>query len=550
MISKYSDVGIKVSLIACMLFVFFFMVWGLTGDCPFKPDPDEQWVVRAALGMVFRGDLNPQWLGHPASTLNYPLCFYYHFLNAVYFHGSLSAPNCDIADTMFDNVFLLCYLPRYVNVAAIVAVVPLTYGIAKEVSGRLSGLFAIWFYAVCQLNLEYCQVLRSDALALFFSMVTIYSLIKVYREPTFRYQFLAAVSAGLAVSSRWPSLALISVFVLIHVGLFLHFKEAEWRGSVLRSASWMLALAFITFAITTPYIFLEFGIFQADMELEKAAHGLGMDGLSPPENFLYYLGKGIPEKFHQPHATLALLGIVISLVRKQFLGFVLAIYLLAVLCGTSLHPFHADKWLIPILPILSIFAGQCLSVLVVFAYEKLKLNIGESIAAATICFFSVCFVSYIDFDPTVEMCGFNLTQMSMTTEKDFYDWIFKNIPEGTPICIMGAWEAGHQHRYKLTSVMYDPSYMDSRGAYLSPFDLYSEGCRYFIWNDYQYPSYAANPRRYARENKFYNEVFANSEIIKEWMPQKIRMKGFYQVQQKGPQIRLYKFTPKHPQNQS
>src|SRR5262245_42198706 len=95
----------RLMVTAAMVFTFFLVVWGMTGDTPYCPEGDEIYCVGPALEMAQVNSFNPHWLAHPASTTIYTLLFYYHFLNAVYFHGTLFGGGQPLDNVIFDNIF-------------------------------------------------------------------------------------------------------------------------------------------------------------------------------------------------------------------------------------------------------------------------------------------------------------------------------------------------------------------------------------------------------------------------------------------------------------
>ncbi|CAN5346728.1 hypothetical protein BH10CYA1_BH10CYA1_16790 [soil metagenome] len=519
-------------------------------------------VVTAALGMIKRGDLDPRYLGHPASTIIYPLCFYYHFLNATYFHGVLADPSANIENLMFDNIFVLCYLPRYLNVLLIVGSIPVLYKIGKEVFGKNAALMGIWMFPISQLLMKWGQILRSDVSALFYSMVAIYFCIRSYKEPCYKFQTLTAIFIGLAVSSRWPSLAIFSVYVMTNSALlWKNRRSAKDRLKILALTGYGFAIAGITFALTSPYVFLTPETLMQNLLEEKMAHGLGCDGLPPLGNFMWYINHAIPLEFYLSQSALAAIGIAIGFWKRNYLSSVLAVYTLAILTGTSLHLFHTDKWLLPILPLLALFAGQTLAVIGTYLHEMLWTKMKDKTATVLCTVMAVLFIGYIEYDPFIAVCTSNSHKMLASTDHEFYEWTFANIPVGTKICFVGAWDGGHTERYKLMNVIQDPNWFDRvhGGKYVSPFDIYHQGYKYFAWTSYQCPFYLAAPQRYPRECKFFKELFANAEVVKEFSPRLLVVPNFLPILQQGPTFRLYKFVPnanrlsdasQHEQNQA
>ena len=75
--------GALLGIIAVSLFVHLH---GLHHDLP-APGADEPYFVLPAARMAWKGDPNPQWFGHPGSTVIYPLAIAYR-AREVLFHGA------------------------------------------------------------------------------------------------------------------------------------------------------------------------------------------------------------------------------------------------------------------------------------------------------------------------------------------------------------------------------------------------------------------------------------------------------------------------------
>lgn len=541
--------GTRIAIVACMLATFAFMVWGLTGDCPYRPEFDEVLSVRTALNMVHTGDLNPHWLAHPGSTLIYPLAGYFHFLNAALFHGTMSDPDFDIPKFEYDNVWLLFYIPRYLNVFLLIASIPLIYQIGKLAFNKATALIAIWIFAISPLVISWSQLLRSDVCALFYTLVAIFASLKLCRKPTFATQTVFGVALGLGVSSRWPALAVMQVFVFVTAYLLYQNRkdmQALRRTGLL--AAYGLLLAFAVFAITSPYVFLDPTTLHKDLIEEKAAHGLGCDGLTPPQNFMWYMTFGIPQELFQPQWAMALVGAGLALWKRQFYAITLAVYTLAILVGTSLHVFHAVKWLVPAMPMFALFAASTLATCGGYLHRKLESWLNPKLGLICYTVIMGCFMLYIEETPFLQVCRNNTVRAFVSTDIIFYEWINDYLPHGTQVCFVGVWEGAHKSNFKVLDVLWDPSYFDVAcgGNYQSPFDIYEQGYKYFIWTDNHCPLYLAEPRKYPRECKFFKELFDNSEIVKEIEPKEIAVKNAFTILQRGFHWRLYKFVPKVP----
>src|SRR6516162_5440102 len=217
----------RVAIGSCVLLLFILIIWGMTGNCPFRPDNDEWFYVVPALRMAKTCTLNPLWLSHPASTTIYPILFYTHFLNAVCFHGALFSHNATAENVMFDHIFLLCYLPRYMSAFAFIACIPLIYGIAEIVFGKTAAICACFMLAITPQLVYLGQVVRSDCPALFFSLLAIYAILKLSQTSFFKFQIIAATAIGLAMSSRYSAASLLPLLLAANVKLILRAKGPQ-----------------------------------------------------------------------------------------------------------------------------------------------------------------------------------------------------------------------------------------------------------------------------------------------------------------------------------
>jgi hypothetical protein len=532
------------AICSCALLLFVLIIWGMTGNCPLSPDGDEWFYVIPALRMAQTCTFNPLWLSHPASTIIYPLLFYFHFLNAVNFHGALFTQNVTAENVMFDNLFLVCYLPRFMSAFTLIACIPVIYGIAKAVFGKAAAICSIFMFAITPQLVALAQVVRSDCPALFFSLLAIYAILKLSQTSFFKFQIIAATAIGLAMSSRYSAASLLPLLLAANVKLILRAKGPQEASKAKALCVAGLVIAFLTFAATTPYLFLDFGTFKHNMTDERGDLSLGRDGYSPFGNVHFYLTAGIPYLLDQYLAVLALVGLLIAWFgRNRFESLLLASYPLIVIAGTSLHPCHEQRYMLPTLPIFVLFAANAIAhaasalSLYLERFVSRKRSLAVTIAVTII---SVGALKARAF----QAIGMQNTQnIYFATRALWYDWLGKNIPAGTPICLVGGLACPHPERYKIKYVLGYPSFFEvaNHGKYLSPDEIAREGFEYFLVDDAWNWAYFNEPLRYANHCRFYNELWANSTIVKQFAPQRLAVGTPFETQQKGALITLYKY---------
>lgn len=538
-----------IAISSCSLFLFFLIIWGMTGNSPLRPDGDEWFYVLPALRMAQNCTFDPLWLSHPASTTIYPILFYTHFLNALFFHGALFSNGVTVDNVMFDHIVLFCYWPRFLSAFAFIGCIPLIYGIGEAAFNKVAGVCAAFMLAITPNLVLLAQVVRSDCPALFFSYLAIYAIFKWLQTSSPKFHLLAAIATGLAMSSRYSALSLVPLLVLADAKMIFEAwrsKEALRSKIVLCLAG--LVVAFVTFAITTPYLFLDFATFRQNMADEKGDLTLGRDGFNTVGNAQFYFTIGIPHILDPYVLELALLGLAIAcFTKKRFAALLLACYPLIVLAGTSLHPCHDERYMFPTIPIFALFAASAItrfgSVLSFVLQRFIPRKIASTLSIAAVA----SLVIVLKADALHQIFKNNTASAYLGTEAQFYEWTKKNLPAGTAICCVGGWFSPHAERYKLKDVVSGPSFFDyyNHGKYISPADFYREGYKYFLVDGAWIQAYFNEPERYAMHCRFYKELWDNTEIVKQFTPHKVGVGTPYETDQTCPVITLYKYKPKH-----
>ena len=129
---------------------------------------------------------------------------------------------------------------------------------------------------------------------MFFGMLSLWRILEAYDRPSTRNQVLAGVAIGLSISSRY--LMGILVLPLLVVDLALLRQATGKRKGIVTSAIAGLAALGAAFALSTPYLFLDFWNALRSVRSETRRASLGADGLTPPGNLLWYLTQALPSR--------------------------------------------------------------------------------------------------------------------------------------------------------------------------------------------------------------------------------------------------------------
>jgi 4-amino-4-deoxy-L-arabinose transferase-like glycosyltransferase len=494
-------------VLALTLLALLVNAWGIRKDLPYIPENDERKFVWAAVRIAASGSANPGWFGHPGSTVIYPAAGAYRVL-----HGSN-------AQAAFDADFSQFYLiGRIVAVLYATLSVPLIYLVGRKAFGAKAGLIGAWLCIFNPLILWHTQVVRTDSAAMFFGMLSLWRILEAYDRPSARNQVLAGVAIGLSISSRY--LMGILVLPLLVVDLALLRQATGKRKGVVTSAIAGLAALGAAFALSTPYLFLDFWNALRSVRSETRRASLGADGLTPPGNLLWYLTQALPSALTWPQYALALVGVVLAAVRRRFRQLLLVGYAAAFVAIISLSYLHWDRWLIPILPILMILAGDVL----VSACRRVFTATRPQMILLGIC------VVAITAWPAREVILHDYRESHPSTRVLARAWMTEHIPAHSRI--VQEW-----YTAALAGTDFAVTEKFSLAEYPTPEQYRQEGYDYLVASDTVYGRYFAEADRYPERVKFYNALFACDCLVQEFKPSPT---------QGGSTIRIYRLGAAAP----
>jgi hypothetical protein len=282
-------------LATIMILGLAFHILGLRRDLPYSPDSDEALFVRPAVLIASTLDLNPHWFGNPGSTVIYPLALLVRVA-----HSSLGLP--PQPDTQLQSVFAASpgsfyLLGRILTIAYAVVSLPLIYLVGRRAFCAPVGLAAAWLFCCYPVAVTYAQYVRTDSAGVFWTMLSVYFCLRLLDEPRPRWQFLAGLAIGLGISTRYFMVTLLSLLLAVNWLLWLRDPQHNWQLAIGRVALGLTATA-ISFALTSPYFFLDAQQALASLRLENRPTHPGADGLTPLGNLLWYLRR----RFWQPLA--------------------------------------------------------------------------------------------------------------------------------------------------------------------------------------------------------------------------------------------------------
>ena len=300
------------ALLAIVAVSLFVHLHGLDHDLP-APGADEPYFVLPAARMAWKGDPNPQWFGHPGSTVIYPLAVAYR-AREVLFHGApLFGEAPSLAERFRNDPTSFYEIGRLWVILLSVATIPLLFLVARRAFDDLTAIAAAFCWALVPLAVSYGSIVRTDAAGACFGLLSLWLCLVALDDPRPRHFALAGAAIGLAVASRYFMVALVPV--LVAVWWIARSARPEPRDTS-RTLLIGLGAAFALFALTTPFFFVDWHAVSRSLEAETVGT-VTNDRSGWIENLGYYAGEAIPNAISWVAPILAVAGIAIAALRRD-----------------------------------------------------------------------------------------------------------------------------------------------------------------------------------------------------------------------------------------
>lgn len=484
------------SVAAVVLLSLGAHLWGLTRDLP-MPDVDERYFVTPAAYIAASGDLNPHWFGHPGSTVIYPLAAAFR-LREVVFHGaSLTGTAPSVAARFMVDPESFYLMGRLWSMLFSLAALVLVFAIGRRVFGDLVALLATALWALVPLGVQYGKITRTDSVALFFALFTIWACLRALERPSIGRFATAGVAAGLGVASRYFLAALVVLLCVTWLAVRGHGERrralSPRRSTPLSLITVALGAMAATFVITTPYFFLDWHDAMTSLNGETVTVGPSQSS-SVFDNLAFYLTHAIPNAISWVGLAAALVGLILALRRRTPARILLLLWVPCVLVVVSVPSLHWERWIIPAMPVLVLFAAYASVTVARTMSAGLR-----SPAARGWAFLAVLGVAMVVMavGPASALVALDHREAETSTRLVAATWITQHIPAGNGVAveIKGPDLSNTHYRYV------EHYALPAAGTIA---DYARDGYRYLVINAFVAHRYLMQGRRFRMQAAFYN----------------------------------------------
>ena len=506
------------ALLGIVAFSLFVHLRGLTHDLP-APGADEPYFVLPAARMAWQGDPNPEWFGHPGSTVIYPLALAYRAREVVFHGAPLFGEAPSVAARFREDPSSFYEIGRLWVILLSVATIPLLFLVGRRAFDDLTALVAAGCWALVPLVVSYGTIVRTDAAGVCFGLLALWLCLVALDDRRMRAFAAAGAAIGLAVASRYFMVTLVPVLA------------AAWaiaRASARPRVTWrMLAagvgVAVAAFALTTPFFFVDWHAVARSLQAETVGtvtnNTSGWSG-----NLEYYAGTAVPDALSWAGPLLAVVGLAIACARRDARRLLLAGFVALFLAVVSLSSLAWQRWIIPVLPIVLLFAASAVVTMALACGRALPSSRARrSVMAGLVVVGAVALAA----EPAVSLVDFERAQAATSTREAMRAFIIDHVPKGSLVAMEVKGPELRTAGYRVLD-RYDLPHDGTIGDYSA------HGYDYLIVNAFVSLRYRLDAKRYPVHAKFYEFLRERADLLADYQSE---------GDERGPHLKLYYLDP-------
>ena len=355
------------SLVAVLLVAAVTRIHGLAFGLPALYEPDEPLFVLNAVKLVHDHTLNPGWFGHPGTTTLYALALVDLLVYGLgLLTGRWTSP-ATFGQTIYHDAATLWLPDRGFILVCGLLCVYLTFRVARRLYGTPTGLVAALLLAVDPLHIKYSQIVRTDVHATVFMLLCVLAAIDIARQGARASYVMAAIWLGLAIATKWPA----GIIGLAIVGAcLLRVRDAPDERTVqVRYCLLAGAVALIALLFASPYLLLDYPAVLRDLHDEARPYHLGATGHGFWRNAGWYVATCLTPAFGVAGMGAVVGGLALAIRQRREFALIIALFSTIFVVAICTQALIWDRWIVPVLPFLSIAAAMALVALIQAAYR-------------------------------------------------------------------------------------------------------------------------------------------------------------------------------------
>ncbi len=488
-----------------LISAYALRVWGANFGLPaFVAHPDEPEIALRAYNILWTADYNPRWFHYPSGYIyTQAVSYIFYFLYATVRGAFRWLP-----EQITPEFYLF---GRTITALFGTLTVLVVYLIGQKAYRTRTGMIAAVLLAFSYLHIVNSHYITADVPAGFWAALCALFSVLILRRGETKWYVLAGLVAGFAAGTKYNAGLVVMLPLLAHV---MGTPWGEWGWLDRRLAANLLA-TLGGFILSTPYAVLDLHMFLNDVGFEfNFAGNVYMPGYSSGSSAVWYLralftGADAPLALAYLSGLVYALAVIIRLlVRRHEAGrqagkchTLLSSFPMLYGAGLLGSALHFERYLLPIIPILSVLAAVFLDQATDWGAARLRWHGRRLAALATGLAVLLPFVAGILFD-------WSITRLDIRPAAR--DWVIQNIPAGSSLAV---------ERYNCPLPRAQAQAVDVLRLWDHDAAWYArQKFDYAIASNGVWTTMMAEPATYAQEVGLFHDLQARYVLVKEFSP--------------------------------
>lgn len=339
-------------LLMIIAFGALLRFWGIAYDLPYAFNPDEAYIMDRAVGVadgnlrhgvIFRGSLP------------------YYVTGFTIKLASFIYPEIKKRLPKFQDAYAQDKTSFYVIGRAIVAsysilTMIILYLLARALFSETIGLLSVLIFSLNMLEIQYAHQIYSDTALSFFMLFTLYILLIAFKRKHHALVFISAIFVGLSTAQKLPGILLLPFSILIYRKILLD-QHISLRQQMVRYVL-ITGIVIVVYIVSYPFVFGELSELPMKWikDTEPNFYQLAILKVSYTEKIHDYI-MWIRDGSGTIMFLMTLVGAYQILKRKVFIDNFLFTFVTCYLLFIAIGKAHWDNYILPILPVTSVFAA-------------------------------------------------------------------------------------------------------------------------------------------------------------------------------------------------
>ena len=290
------------------------------------------------------GDLNPHYFNYPTFH------FYLSSLLYLLYYLATSAESVEqfVAYHLLVDGRDLLALVRGANTLLAVATVGAVACLGRRLYGVREGLLAALILATMPLAVRFAHLAIVDTPAVFWAVMALLWAVRARQDGRVRDFLVAGIFTGLAAATKYPA---ILVAVPVATAILL---DSPWPQ---RCSIWVVSGAALSFALATPFVWLDAGQFWSHFADMGRTHLLA-ESSTEERAWLYHLRYTLRHGLGIVAAVAVALSLLWSVRQRQWQELVLLAGIVPLAAVLALAGSTFMRYALPLAPLLALLIGR------------------------------------------------------------------------------------------------------------------------------------------------------------------------------------------------